>query len=182
METFTKLKKIAANPHFFKQRNTALHRINFNEIDLPIIELIKNISMLEYCFSLQSCYGHFLYKGQSDERNLKPLPATNNVITVDYRIAYIAFCIEDNPDGKTFLNHLAQMPMIDPAYVQFGCAEWFWKAQINSFVLQVEPERFQDKDRINIDYKEALYIEKIRNQFYKKLNEIVEKLVKNNFN
>ena len=62
---------------------------------------------------------------------------------------------------------MTKVPLIEPEYIQFGCAEWFWEQQVNSFVLQVEPKRFMDKDRLNIDYKEALYVEKIRNQFLK---------------
>ena len=56
---------------------------------------------------------------------------------------------------------------LDSKYVQFGCAEWFWKRYLNSFVLQVEPERYSTKDKVLIEYNEAIYIENIRNKFFK---------------
>ena len=64
--------------------------------------------------------------------------------------------------------------MIEPEYIQFGCAEWFWERQVNSFALQVEPKRFMDKDRLNIEYKEALFVEKVRTKFFKRLSEIFD--------
>ena len=172
METFSELKEIVPNPNFDKQRKAMLKSIDYKEIDTPIIELIKIISKLDYCFTLQCCYGHFLYEGQNDEHNLEPLPIANNILNIDYRIAYIAFCIKENNEGKKLLNDLTKVPLIEPEYIQFGCAEWFWEQQVNSFVLQVEPKRFMDKDRVNIDYKEALFVEKVRAKFFKRLNEI----------
>jgi len=65
------------------------------------------------------------------------------------------------------------LPQIDCKYIQFGCADWFWERQINSYTLQVEPERYSTKDRVFIDYKEALYIENIRNKFFKKMEDII---------
>ena len=178
METFTKIKKLVFNPDFYKQRNITLNNINYDKIDIPIIESIKDLSKLDYCFSLQSCYGHFLYPGENNQYNTNQLPIVNDNMSIDYRIAYIAICVNNNKDGKTFLNDLAKLTFADPEYIQFGCAEWFWERQVNSFVLQVEPERFRDKDRVTIDYNEALDIEKIRNEFFFKLNGTIEKLVK----
>ncbi len=178
METFIKSKELVLNPDFNAQRNIVLRNINYNEIDIPIIELIKNISKLDYCFSLQSCYGHFLYRGQNNQYNINPLPITNGIKSIDYRISYIAICTKDNQEGKILLNHLTKLTLIDPEYIQFGCAEWFWERQINSFVLQVEPKRYIYRDRIIVDYNEARYIEKVRNQFFIKLNEIIEKFIK----
>lgn len=176
METFTKSKELVFNPHFSEQRKLTLKKLNFSEIDIPIIELIKKISMLDYCFSLQSCYGHFLYQGQNDQQNIESIPIDRSIINVDYRIAYIAICIKEINEGKTLSNYLAKIPLDEPEYIQFGCAEWFWERQINSFVLQVEPKRFMNKDRIIIDFKEALYIEKIRNSFFIKMGKIFDKL------
>ena len=178
METFTETKELDSYPGFNEQRNIVLKNINYNEIDTPIIGLIKNISKLDYCFSLQSCYGHFLYPGENNKLNTSPLPILNNNISIDYRIAYLAICIKDNQDGKSFLTNLTKLTLIDPEYIQFGCAEWFWERQINSYVLQVEPRRFKDKDKITFDYKEALHVEKVRNKFFISLNELIEKLVK----
>ena len=125
METFSESKELVPNPNFDEQRKATLKKINYNEIDTPIIELIKIISTLDYCFTLQCCYGHFLYEGQNNQQNIKPLPITNNIISIDYRIAYLAFCIKENSEGKTLLNYLTKVPLIEPEYIQFGCAEWF---------------------------------------------------------
>ncbi|MGA9291668.1 MAG: hypothetical protein WBV81_03705 [Ignavibacteriaceae bacterium] len=177
METFTEAKELVFNPNFNKQRKILLSKINYNEIDFPIIGLIKNLSKLDYCFSLQSCYGHFLYQGENNQYNTNPLPKINNNINIDYRIAYLAICVKENQDGKSFLTNLTKLTLIDPGYIQFGCAEWFWERQLNSFILQVEPQRFKEKDRITIDYKEARYIEKTRIQFFAKLDKFVENLI-----
>ncbi len=67
---------------------------------------------------------------------------------------------------------------IDPEYIQFCSAEWFWERQINSYALQVEPERFKHKDKILIKYKESLHIEKVRNEFFNRIS----KLLKNEIN
>ena len=178
METYTDTKELVPYPDFNEKRNILLRNINYNEIDTPIIGLIKNISKLDYCFSLQSCCRHFLYPGENDQLNICPLPILNIDISIDYRIAYLAICIKDNQDGESFLANLTKLTLIDPEYIQSGCAEWFWKRQINSFVLQVEPLRFKDKDRITIDYREALIIENVRNQFFISLNELIERLIK----
>ena len=68
---------------------------------------------------------------------------------------------------------LREITAIDPKNIQFCCAEWFWKRQVNSYALQVEPDRFKTKDRALVDYKEALYIEKIRNEFFVRLGELL---------
>ena len=176
METFTEIKELVINPDFNEQRKIVLRNINYNKIDIPIIGLIKNMLKLDYCFTLQSCYGHFLYPGENNQYNTNPLPIINNNLSIDYRIAYVAICIKDNREGEIFLNNLAKLTLIEPEYVQLGCAEWFWERQINSFVLQVEPKRFNYKDRVAVDYKEALCIEKVRNRFFIRLNEVIEKL------
>jgi hypothetical protein len=144
-------------------------------IDVPIIELINAFNKLPYCFTLQSCYGHFLYKGQRDPHNLESLPPINTIASVDYKIAYIAFCIENSALGRGLLEALNKITVIDPENIQFCCAEWFWKRQVNSYALQVEPDRFKHKDRVVLDYKEALHIEKIRNGFFVQLQELLQK-------
>ena len=140
-------------------------------IDMPIIELVNGFNKLPYCFTLQSCYGHFVYSGQKDSYNLEPLPAGDTSAKVEYRIAYIAFCIANSLLGRGLLACLKEITAIDPENIQFCCAEWFWKRQINSYALQVEPDRFKRKDTAVLDFKEALHIEKIRNEFFIRLYE-----------
>ena len=170
METYTELKRFVDNPLYHEQRQRSLARLDISSIDAPIIEIISRFAKLTYCFTLQSCYGHFLHIGQREPYHIEALPLTDRITTVEYRIAYIALCIENSPQGRDIFQDLGQIPeIIDLAYIQFGCAEWFWKRQINSYVLQVEPKRLMTKDSVHIDYREALYIEKIRNQFFAKL-------------
>ena len=143
-------------------------------IDLPIVNLINGFNDLPYCFTLQSCYGHFVYNGEMDRHNLDPLPVKGIAAKVEYRIAYVAFCIENSASGRSLFAALKEITIIDPKNIQFCCAEWFWKKQINSYALQVEPDRFRSKDTAIIDFKEALHIEKTRNTFFVRLYELLE--------
>ena len=179
METFTELKELAENPHFELQKQKTLRPLTEDMIDLPIIDLIKGFNKLPYCFTLQSCYGHFVYNGQKDIYNLEPLPEKGAINKVEYRIAYIAFCIENSLLGRELFESLKRITAIDPEYVQFCCAEWFWKKQINSYAMQVEPDRFKRKDTAVVDFKEALHIEKIRNEFFVRLYELTENVKEN---
>lgn len=52
-------------------------------------------------------------------------------------------------------------------------AGWFWRRQVNSYALQVEPDRFKHKDIAILGYKEALYFESVRNKFINKLVKLV---------
>lgn len=174
METFTELKELVENPHYQAQKQKVLFDLNDDMIDMPIVNLINGFNKLPYCFTLQSCYGHFVYNGQRDTHNLDPLPEKEIIAKVEYRIAYVAFCIENNASGKGLFEALKKITAIDPENVQFCCAEWFWKRQINSYALQVEPDRFKSKDTAIIDFKEALHIEKIRNTFFVQLYELLE--------
>jgi hypothetical protein len=174
LETFTELKELTENPHYQAQKRKILCDLSDDMIDLPIIDLINGFNTLPYCFTLQSCYGHFVYNGQKDSHNFEPLPAKGAIDKVEYRIAYIAFCIENNLSGKKLFEAFKEIPAIDPDNVQFCCAEWFWKRQVNSYALQVEPDRFKHKDTAIIDFQKALHVEKIRNEFFVRLNELLE--------
>jgi hypothetical protein len=174
LETYTELKDLADNPHYQAQKRKILSDLDDGMIDTTIVDLINGFNKLPYCFTLQSCYGHFVYNGQKDTHNLDPLPAKEIIAQVEYRIAYIAFCIENSASGRGLFEKLKEITAIDPENVQFCCAEWFWKKQINSYALQVEPDRFKHKDTAIIDFKEALHIEKIRNTFFIRLYELLE--------
>ena len=175
METYTEPKALVENPHYQRQRQTSLANLSDEMIDIPIIELVNSFNKLPYCFTMQSCYGHFLYKGQRDPHNLESLPAINTIASVEYRIAYIAFCIENSNSGRRFLEALKEITSIEPENIQLCCAEWFWKRQVNSYALQVEPERFKHQDRAKLNYNEALHIEKTRNTFFVQLKELIKK-------
>ncbi len=70
---------------------------------------------------------------------------------------------------------LNEITAVDPDYIQFCCAEWFWKRQVNSYALQLEPDRFKHQDTAILDYREALHVEKIRNEFIGQLLELWQK-------
>lgn len=174
METFIDLKELSENPDYQSQKQKILSDLNDDMIDMPIVGLINGFNKLPYCFTLQSCYGHFVYNGQKDKHSLDPLPAKGIIAKVEYRIAYIALCIESNASGRGLFEVLKGIADIDPENIQFSCAEWFWKRQINSYALQVEPDGFKRKDTAILDFMEALHIEKIRNTFFIRLYELLE--------
>ena len=173
METFITSKDFVDNPYFHDQRKKCLSELDIQAIDAPIVDLISGLAELDYCFTLQSCYGHFLYNNQKNPYNIEPLPVSNSISNVEYKIASIALCIKNSEQGKFIFQHLRDISSIDPEYVQFGCAEWFWERQVNSYVLQVQPKRHMMKDKLSVDYWEALHIEKIRNNFFTQLKKLV---------
>lgn len=175
METFTALKRFRYNPHYQKQRRNCLLKPDIASIDAPIVDLVKGLSKLPCCFTLQSCFGHFLYGEQKDPRNTGPLSPLESKEPVEYRIAYIAFCLENSEMGKELFHDLEKVPDIDPVCIQFGCADWFWEQQVNSYVLQVEPERYKKEDSVFVDYQEALHIQDVRDRFYTRLNELLRR-------
>lgn len=174
METFTGLKDFVDNPHFHEERQEYLGKLDINTIDAPIVEIIRGFARLPYCFTLQSCYGHFVYNGQKNPSNVEPLPISDSIVSVGYRISYIVLCVENSKLGKALFEDLNKIPTIDPEYIQFGCAEWFSQRLVNSYALQVEPKRHMTKDRSTVGYQEALHIEKIRNQFFAQLKILLQ--------
>jgi len=103
------------------------------------------------------------------------LPVSAIIPNVEYRIAYIALCLQNSDSGRALFQDLSGLASTNPKYIQFGCAEWFWGRQVNSYALQVEPERYKTKDRIVVGYREALHIEKVRNEFFSDLGRIIER-------
>ena len=79
METFTEPKELVENPRYKEQRHKSLLGLTNAVIDRPIIEIINSMNKLPHCFSMQSCYGHFLYDGQKDPYHIDPLPVTNSI-------------------------------------------------------------------------------------------------------
>lgn len=173
METFTEAKGFVGNRHYVQQRQTSLAALDIDTIDAPIVDIVRGFRDIGCCFTLQSCYGHFVDAGQQDCNNTEPLRISDGAGVVTYRIAYIALCIENSPEGRELLAGLRAIAGTQPEYIQFGSAEWFWARQVNSYVLQVEPERFKDKDQATIDYQEALHIQEVRNSFFYKLRKLL---------
>jgi hypothetical protein len=175
LETFTSAKTPVANPAFPAQRRQALMKLDLSTIDPPIVTLVSRFNELPYCFTLQSCYGHFLPAGQQDRHNLKRLPQVRSAATVGYRIAYLALCIDENDQGIALLADLGDVPSLDPDYVQFGCGDWFWHRQVNSYALQVEPKRYETEDEVCIAYEEALHIQAVRDSVFSALERLLDK-------
>ena len=175
METFTEPKGFVENSGFSRQRQACLEKLDINSIDAPIIDIVKGFSNLSYCFTLQSCCGHFLHTFQKDPHNIEPLPKSDRIKKVEYRIAYIALCIENSDPGIELFKDLKRIPLIDEDYIQFGSADWFWARQVNSYALQVEPNRHKKKDKIMVDYKEALHLQGTKNCFFSELRHLIHK-------
>ncbi len=178
MKTFLPPKPLVENADFSNQRNRYLSRLNYDVIDGPVIGIVQRFNQLPYCFTMQSCYGHFLYDGQSDARNTAALPTNHTISTVTYRIAYLAICVENSLQGERLIQTLKQVPTLDPDNIQFCCAAWFWKQQVNSYALQVEPDRCKCQDTAVLDYKEALKIERLRIGFFERLSDLLRDLVR----
>jgi hypothetical protein len=175
METFTKPKSVVENSGYSRQRQVCLEKLDIHSIDATIIDIVKGFSKLSYCFTLQSCCGHFLHTFQNDPHNVNPLSQSDRIKTVEYRIAYIALCIENSDPGIALFKDLKRIPLIDEDYIQFGSAEWFWERQVNSYALQVEPNRHMKKDKIIVDYKEALHLQETKNRFFAELRLLIQK-------
>ncbi|MBU8921181.1 MAG: hypothetical protein KOO63_05115 [Bacteroidales bacterium] len=172
METFTEPKELVNNPRYPEQRQESLAALDESMIDIPIRGLINDINSVNCCFTLQCCYGHFVYNSQNDTHNFEPLPHTVEIDQVEYRIAYIAFCIENSASGRSLITSLERITKIDPDNIQFCSAGWFWERQVNSYALQVEPDRAKHKDEVMLDYREAMRVEQIRNEFFVRLREL----------
>lgn len=173
LETFTKAREFVQNPRYIQDRQDAIEALDLFAIDQPIARLIERFSLLPQCFTLQCCYGHFSLRPGQDDHSLDRLASSEHP-TVTYRIAYLAFCIENSPQGRSLRRSLELVPELDRDCVQFGSADWFWSQYRNSYALQVEPARFMNKDYAVIERSEALRIEKIRDSFFIRLQELVD--------
>jgi len=172
METFAAPKPLLPNPNFKAQKQSSLVDFKDHMIDVPIVEIIERFNRLPFCYTLQSCYGHFVFEGQPDQQSVNPLPATPITTTIEYRIAYIAFAIANSNAGRRFMIALSDLVVLDPDYIQFCSAEWFWKRQVNTYALQVEPDRFKHQDTAMLNYSEALQVQAVRNTFFNHIQQI----------
>jgi hypothetical protein len=85
----------------------------------------------------------------------------------------VAFCVEAVDRGRAFLERLSRLPEIEPAYVQFGCADWFWDQWPNSYTLQVEPAAHQFKDQAVLTAGEAMQTQRARDRFFGELRRLL---------
>ncbi len=174
METFTGPKECIENPRYHSDRLEILGSLDLGCIDRPIVELVQGFTALPQCFTVQSCYGHFLHGPEQGRHNLERLSPGHGG-QIHYRIAYMAFCIDNSPRGWELRESLELIPSLDPDYVQFGSADWFWERYPNSYVLQVEPARYRTKDQVDIEHSEAAHIERARDLFFIGLRELSQR-------
>lgn len=168
METFAPPKEFVPNPGFARDRAQITPALPLDDIDLPLRDLVSAFNALPHCYTLQCCWGHFLHGAEQDAYNLRPLP-TADPGPVEYRIAYVALCLEESEAGRRLRSLLEQITEIDPEYVQFGSPDWFWDRWSNSYALQVEPEGLKDRDVALIEHDEALRVQEVRGRFFERL-------------
>ena len=172
METFTEPRALVRHAGYAADRQAALAGLDLSTVDLPVVDVLEAFLPLPHCFTLQCCYGHFLTAPGQDEHSLEPVPE-GCTGSVRYRIAYVAFCIEDTERGRTLLERLSRVPEIEPAYVQFGCADWFWDQWPNSYTLQVEPGAHRFKDQAVLTAGEAMQTQRARDTFFEELRRLL---------
>ena len=176
METFAEARKFVNHPSFEHDRRSVLSGLSLKKIDAPIRDIIKTMGKMSYCFTLQCCYGHFVWDEELDPHNLAILPLKYQG-QFRYRIAYLAFCVEKSAKGTSLRDRLAALRDIDKEYVQFGSPCWFWQQYPNTYALQVEPRRFALKDEALLGHAEALHVQSVRDIFYQRVRELVVDLI-----
>ncbi|MEJ2634067.1 MAG: hypothetical protein P8184_02095 [Calditrichia bacterium] len=172
METFTEAKEFVDSQIYSHMRQIALDQLDLKTIDEPIRGLIDQFRLVPHCFTLQSCYGHFVCGPEQNDHNLNRLPPEESGI-ISYRLAYLALCLENSGRGRMLHRLLAKVPDIAPTMIQFGSADWFWQQNPNSYVLQVIPDRYKTSDRTFVSYAEALHIQQSRDLFFIRINELL---------
>ena len=180
METFTPPRPFVPHPGYKRDRERSLQslqqEIEKNAIDPPLLPLVRECMAVPHCFTMQCCYGHFVHRLEPDPDNLAPISRyTQEVGSIRYRIAYLAFCLDDSPDGHHLYSELEGIAGLDPAFIQFGSADWFWDQVPNTYCLQLEPERMRDADSGDVKWDEALRIEEIREPFFAGIREIIHR-------
>ncbi|MBN2226574.1 MAG: hypothetical protein JW763_04355 [candidate division Zixibacteria bacterium] len=172
METYTAAKPFVDDPGFAFRRAKSLKGLDLNSIDPPIVDIIDTLSHVAHCFTLQCCWGHFVHDGQPSPHGIAPLANYADTTTVEYRIAYMAMCIQNSPAGLRFYNDLKRIVQIDSKYIQFASADWFWNQHVNSYIIQTEPDRFKTFDTAKVAVAEALHLQSIRNRMYEAIGKI----------
>lgn len=178
METFAEEKPLVENPRFLEERSQALRGLKAAVIDAPIIDVIQSFAEIRCCYTLQSCWGHFVHDGQPDKHGVGPLGGYRDDTEVRYQIAYVALCVENSDAGRKLIEGLKYLVKIDTGYVQFCSPGWFWDQKVNTYAVQVEPDRFKNLDFCVVGIKEAVHLERVRNAFYDETRSVLKSLVR----
>ena len=160
------------NPRYAKDRQETIAALDLRSIDEPIADIVAGFTAVPHCFTLQSCYGHFVCAPEQDSHSLDPIPH-GFAGPVRYRIAYIGLCLENSRRGRDLCESLARVQLIDPDYVQFGSADWFWERWVNSYALQVEPVAHQSKDEAILEPAQAIHTQRVRDLFFRELRALL---------
>jgi len=168
VETFTKAREFVEHRGYARARQEAVATLDLASIDDPIKDIVEGVAVLPHCFTLQCCYGHFICASEQDPHTFEPIPLGFSGL-VTYRIAYIAFCLENSRRGQALRQSLARLPAVDPDYIQFGSADWFWERWANSYAIQVEPKAHMLKDEAILESVEAQHIQAVRDRFFEEL-------------
>jgi hypothetical protein len=174
VETFVPALEFTQDPGFATRRAQALRDLDLDQIDAPIVHLIAGFVELPFCFTLQCCYGHFVHEGDDDHTLARLAGEAPSAAPVLYRIAYVAWCIDAGADGRRFRDDLRGLASGTPDLVQFGSATWFREWQVNSYVLQAEPERFAELDKTPLAYAEALRVQAARDEMFVRLSDLLD--------
>lgn len=174
METFSKARDFVEHPRYLRDRKKVLAGFRPGDIDAPIRDIVIALGKLPYCFTLQSCYGHFLWEGQTDKRNLEVLPLQVRGL-IRYRIAYLAICFENETRGASLRDRFAAICEMDEEYIQFGSPDWFWQQYPNSYAIQVEPQRDAFKDEALLEHAEALHVQSLKNLVFQQVRGLLDK-------
>lgn len=178
METYTAPKPFEDYPEFQRDRQLALDMLDIALIDDPLVGLIKDLNQIPYLFTLQCCHGHFQTTDGEEISDFDASGSINKLNKLEYRLAYIVFCIENSSSGKFFAQQLQDIPLtVKHGLVQFCSAQWFWDQWLNSYVLQVMVPRFKDKDTCVIDVHEADKIKQARDIFYAYLKDFASTIL-----
>lgn len=172
METFSEAREFVEHGGYVRARQRAIAALDLASIDDPIKDIVEGFAALPHCFTLQCCYGHFVCSPEQDPHNFEPIPLGFSGL-VTYRIAYIAFCLENSPGGQLLRHSLARLTAVDPGYIQFGSAHWFWERWPNSYALQVEPRAHMLKDEAILASTEALHTQAVRELFFEELRAVL---------
>jgi len=156
------------NRGYDRARQKSIAELDLSSVDGPITDIVEGFTAIPHCFTLQCCYGHFLCAPEQGRHNIDPIPHGFSG-SATYRIAYIAFCLENSPQGQVLRQSLARLSAIDPEFVQFGSAGWFWERCVNSYALQVEPDAHMLKDEAILGPAEALRTQAVRDRFFEEL-------------
>ncbi len=178
VQTYTQARPLVVDSGYEARRRVSLADLedilSAGEIDAPIVSIIERISLIPYCFTLQSCYGHFVVGNGLSTDSVKQISHDmKRGSTIRYRLAYMAFCIQNNPSGLRLLKDLKAIAREDPEYIQFGSATWFWNRCVNSYVLQAGSVEHVSEDSFEMGIAEALRVEAARDMLYAKIAEVV---------